>query len=138
MTTTATDHTMRAVLHDRYGTSGVLHLGRVAIPVIGDHDVLVDVRAAGLDRGTEPSDGSATGLPRTARQRRPHAPRRWSRHLDLERRTRQPARSRLVAGAIERLPSDSSAGNHFAACTDMALSRRRVGQSCRPAAGWRV
>ena len=51
--TTTTDRTMRAVLHDRYGTSSVLHLGRITIPVIGDHDVLVDVRAAGLDRGTE-------------------------------------------------------------------------------------
>jgi NADPH:quinone reductase-like Zn-dependent oxidoreductase len=51
--TTPTDHTMHAVLQDRYGTSSVLHLGRVAIPVIGDHDVLIEVRAAGLDRGTE-------------------------------------------------------------------------------------
>ena len=31
----------------------VLRLGRVAIPAIGDHDVLVEVHAAGLDRGTE-------------------------------------------------------------------------------------
>jgi NADPH:quinone reductase-like Zn-dependent oxidoreductase len=51
--TTTTDRTMRAVLQDRYGTSSVLQLGRVAVPLIGDHDVLVDVRAAGLDRGTE-------------------------------------------------------------------------------------
>ena len=53
MTTTTNDRTMRAVLQDRYGTSTSLRLGRVAIPTIGDHDVLVDVRAAGLDRGTE-------------------------------------------------------------------------------------
>ena len=53
MTTTPTNRTMRAVLHDRYGTSSVLRLGKVAIPEIGDHDVLIDVRAAGLDRGTE-------------------------------------------------------------------------------------
>jgi NADPH:quinone reductase-like Zn-dependent oxidoreductase len=51
--TTLTDRTMRAVLHDRYGTAEVLRLGRVPRPVIGDHDVLVKVRAAGLDRGTE-------------------------------------------------------------------------------------
>jgi NADPH:quinone reductase-like Zn-dependent oxidoreductase len=51
--TTTTDRTMRAVLHDSYGTSSVLRLGRIAIPEIGDHGVLVDVRAAGLDRGTE-------------------------------------------------------------------------------------
>jgi NADPH:quinone reductase-like Zn-dependent oxidoreductase len=51
--TTLTDRTMRAVLHDRYGTAEVLRLGRVPRPVIGEHDVLVEVRAAGLDRGTE-------------------------------------------------------------------------------------
>ena len=50
---TTSNPTMRAVFHDRYGTSNVLQLGRVAVPAIGDHDVLVDVRAAGLDRGTE-------------------------------------------------------------------------------------
>ena len=50
---TTSNPTMRAVFHDRYGTSSVLQLGRVAVPAIGDHDVLVDVRAAGLDRGTE-------------------------------------------------------------------------------------
>jgi NADPH:quinone reductase-like Zn-dependent oxidoreductase len=48
-----TDRTMRAVLHDRYGTAEVLRLGRVPRPAVGDHDVLVEVRAAGLDRGTE-------------------------------------------------------------------------------------
>ena len=53
MTTTTTDRTMRAVLQNRYGNSGSLRLGRAAIPVIGDHDVLIEVRAAGLDRGTE-------------------------------------------------------------------------------------
>lgn len=51
--TTMTDRTMRAVLHDRYGSAEVLRLGRLPRPVIGDHDVLVEVRAAGLDRGTE-------------------------------------------------------------------------------------
>ena len=50
---TTSNPTMRAVFHDRYGTSRVLQLGRVAVPAIGDNDVLVDVRAAGLDRGTE-------------------------------------------------------------------------------------
>lgn len=51
--TTPTDHTMHAVLQDRYGSSSVLRLGRVALPAVGDHDVLIDVRAAGVDRGTE-------------------------------------------------------------------------------------
>jgi NADPH:quinone reductase-like Zn-dependent oxidoreductase len=51
--TTFADGSMRAVLQDRYGTSEVLRLGRAPRPVIGEHDVLVEVRAAGLDRGTE-------------------------------------------------------------------------------------
>jgi NADPH:quinone reductase-like Zn-dependent oxidoreductase len=51
--TTLADRTMRAVLQDRYGTAEVLRLGRVPRPQIGDHDVLIEVRAAGLDRGTE-------------------------------------------------------------------------------------
>ncbi|HYN92948.1 MAG TPA: NAD(P)-dependent alcohol dehydrogenase [Pilimelia sp.] len=55
---------MRAVLQHRYGTAEVLQLGRVPRPVIGDHDVLVEVRAAGLDRGTE---HLITGKPYAAR-----------------------------------------------------------------------
>jgi NADPH:quinone reductase-like Zn-dependent oxidoreductase len=51
--TSPTDRTMRAVLQDRYGTAEVLQLGRAPRPAIGDHDVLIEVRAAGLDRGTE-------------------------------------------------------------------------------------
>jgi NADPH:quinone reductase-like Zn-dependent oxidoreductase len=50
---TPADRPMRAVLQDRYGTAEVLRLGRVPRPAIGEHDVLVEVRAAGLDRGTE-------------------------------------------------------------------------------------
>src|SRR5438270_11826803 len=49
-TTTAT---MRAIVQDRYGTAEVLRLARVARPAVGDHEVLVRVNAAGLDRGTE-------------------------------------------------------------------------------------
>jgi NADPH:quinone reductase-like Zn-dependent oxidoreductase len=66
---------MRAVLQDRYGTAEVLRLGRVPRPVIGEHDVLVEVRAAGLDRGTE---HLITGKPYAARlafgMRRPKNP----------------------------------------------------------------
>lgn len=57
MTTTAShrtaERTMSAVVHDHYGTADVLRLGRVSRPLVGDHDVLVEVHAAGLDRGTE-------------------------------------------------------------------------------------
>src|SRR3954470_1803775 len=50
--TTATT-TMRAVVRDRYGSSEVLRVARIARPVIADEEVLVRVHAAGLDRGTE-------------------------------------------------------------------------------------
>jgi NADPH:quinone reductase-like Zn-dependent oxidoreductase len=44
--------TMQAVVHDEYGSADVLHLAEVARPRIRPHEVLVEVRAAGLDRGT--------------------------------------------------------------------------------------
>src|SRR4051794_18018258 len=52
-TSTPAGTTMRAVAQTRYGTSEVLHLTRVARPTIGAEEVLVQVHAAGLDRGTE-------------------------------------------------------------------------------------
>lgn len=53
MTAVTTEPTMRAVVQDRYGTSEVLELRRIARPSVGEHELLVQVRAAGLDRGTE-------------------------------------------------------------------------------------
>jgi NADPH:quinone reductase-like Zn-dependent oxidoreductase len=47
-----TSTTMRAIVQDRYGTADVLRLAKVARPHIGEDEVLVQVRAAGLDRGT--------------------------------------------------------------------------------------
>ena len=44
---------MRAVIQHRYGTADVLRAAHVPRPVVGDGQVLVRVRAAGLDRGTE-------------------------------------------------------------------------------------
>lgn len=44
--------TMRAIVQDRYGTSEVWEERQVAPPEIADDEVLVRVRAAGLDRGT--------------------------------------------------------------------------------------
>jgi NADPH:quinone reductase-like Zn-dependent oxidoreductase len=44
---------MRAITQDRYGGSEVLRLTEVPRPQVGDHQVLVKVHAAGLDRGTE-------------------------------------------------------------------------------------
>ncbi|HSV38593.1 MAG TPA: NAD(P)-dependent alcohol dehydrogenase [Nocardioidaceae bacterium] len=43
---------MRAVVQDAYGGPEVLQLDRAPLPEIGDNEVLVQVRAAGLDRGT--------------------------------------------------------------------------------------
>jgi NADPH:quinone reductase-like Zn-dependent oxidoreductase len=51
---TALDPTtrMRAVVQTRYGDADVLGTGLVDRPVVGAREVLVEVRAAGLDRGT--------------------------------------------------------------------------------------
>ena len=51
-TTTSHPTTMQAVVQDRYGDADVLRLAHVARPVVRDHEVLVRVHAAGLDRGT--------------------------------------------------------------------------------------
>jgi NADPH:quinone reductase-like Zn-dependent oxidoreductase len=42
---------MKAIVRDRYGSADVLHLSDVEVPEVGDEEVLVRVRAAGLDRG---------------------------------------------------------------------------------------
>ena len=41
---------MKAIVQAKYGTSEVLDLRDIAKPEIGEGDVLVRVRAAGLDR----------------------------------------------------------------------------------------
>lgn len=43
---------MSAIVQTRYGTEEVLHLNQVPRPQIADDEVLVEVKAAGLDRGT--------------------------------------------------------------------------------------
>src|SRR5690242_4981550 len=42
---------MKAIVRDRYGSADVLRVSDVAVPDVGDDQVLVRVRAAGLDRG---------------------------------------------------------------------------------------
>jgi NADPH:quinone reductase-like Zn-dependent oxidoreductase len=44
--------TMQAIVQDRYGSADELRLSRTARPVIAGNEVLVRVKAAGLDRGT--------------------------------------------------------------------------------------
>ncbi len=55
---------MRAVLQTRYGPPEVLSVGTIPVPDIADDEVLVEVAAAGLDRGTW---HLVTGLPLLAR-----------------------------------------------------------------------
>src|SRR4029079_6054152 len=50
--TTSTGATMQAIVQDRYGDADVLRLAHVARPAVSRCEVLVDVGAAGLDRGT--------------------------------------------------------------------------------------
>jgi NADPH:quinone reductase-like Zn-dependent oxidoreductase len=45
------ESTMRAITQDVYGPAEVLHLAQIPRPVPAEHEVLVQVRAAGLDRG---------------------------------------------------------------------------------------
>lgn len=53
MTTTAATNLMRAIVQDTYGSAEVLRVAEVPRPGVTEHEVLVRVRAAGLDRGTE-------------------------------------------------------------------------------------
>ena len=52
MTQAASESTMRAIVQDRYGPAEVLRPSRIPRPVIADHEVLLRVHAAGVDRGT--------------------------------------------------------------------------------------
>jgi NADPH:quinone reductase-like Zn-dependent oxidoreductase len=45
------DGTMHAIVRDRYGSADVLRLARIPRPEATEHDVLIRVHAAGLDRG---------------------------------------------------------------------------------------
>ncbi len=47
----AAEDSMQAIVQDRYGSTEVLHLGRIRRPEPGDNEVLVRVHAAGIDRG---------------------------------------------------------------------------------------
>jgi NADPH:quinone reductase-like Zn-dependent oxidoreductase len=57
---TAPGQTMRAIVQYKYGLADALHPATVAVPDIAENQVLIQVRAAGLDRGTW---HMATGLP---------------------------------------------------------------------------
>lgn len=55
---------MQAVTQDSYGSADVLELRDVDVPTVGDDEVLIDVRAAGVDRGVV---HLMTGLPYVVR-----------------------------------------------------------------------
>ena len=42
---------MKAIVQDRYGSADVLELRDIDLPQVADDEVLVRVRAAGVDRG---------------------------------------------------------------------------------------
>jgi NADPH:quinone reductase-like Zn-dependent oxidoreductase len=81
--------TMRAVVQDAYGSEDVLELREIARPVPGEDQVLVRVRAAGLDRGVW---HVMTGLPYLIRLVVPT--------LGL-RRPKVPVRGMDLAGRVE-------------------------------------
>ncbi|WP_017198864.1 NAD(P)-dependent alcohol dehydrogenase [Arthrobacter sp. M2012083] len=56
----ASPGTMRAIVHEAYGSADVLREAQIPRPAIKENEVLVKVRAAGLDRGTW---HVTTGLP---------------------------------------------------------------------------
>ena len=43
---------MRAVIQHEYGSADVLHIDQIDRPRVGEDEVLLQVHAAGLDRGT--------------------------------------------------------------------------------------
>jgi NADPH:quinone reductase-like Zn-dependent oxidoreductase len=49
--TVTADSTMQAIVQDRYGSADVLRLAQINRPEAAQHEVLVRVHAAGLDRG---------------------------------------------------------------------------------------
>jgi NADPH:quinone reductase-like Zn-dependent oxidoreductase len=51
ITAAAPNRTMKAIVRDRYGSADVLELRDVEVPRPGEGEVLLAVRAAGLDRG---------------------------------------------------------------------------------------
>jgi len=88
---TATPIQMRAITHHRYGTADVLRAAHLPRPVFGDNQVLVRVRAAGLDRGTE---HLLTGKPYAVRLA-----------MGL-RRPKNPVPGRDVAGIVAEVGAD--------------------------------
>lgn len=71
---------MRAIVQDSYGTADVLRPAELDVPTPGPRDVLIEVRAAGLDRGTW---HLMTGTPHLVRLAGPRRPRNRVPGLDV-------------------------------------------------------
>ena len=71
---------MRAIVQDSYGTADVLHPAELDVPTPGPRDVLIQVRAAGLDKGTW---HLMTGTPHLVRLAGPRRPRNRVPGLDV-------------------------------------------------------
>lgn len=82
---------MKAIAHDRYGDADVLRLQEVPRPRIGPNDVLVEVRAAGVDPGVWVFMTGRPYMVRTASGLR---------------RPRVPVRGRDVAGVVAEVGAD--------------------------------
>ncbi len=82
---------MQAIVQERYGSADVLQVREVDRPAIGADEVLVQVRAAGVDRGVV---HLMTGLPRIARV------------AIGVRRPRQPVPGLDLAGVVEAVGTD--------------------------------
>jgi NADPH:quinone reductase-like Zn-dependent oxidoreductase len=88
LTSAVSAETMKAIVQDCYGSAEVLRLRDIDKPIVGDHDVLVRVRAAAV----YPGDWAImSGLPYIARP----AP------LYGLRRPKNPVRGVDVAGEVE-------------------------------------
>ena len=82
---------MKAIVQDRYGTADVLRLAEIDKPVAGGKEILIEVRAAGVDIGTWHLMAGRPYLVRLA--------------LGL-RRPRARVRGRDVAGVVEAVGSE--------------------------------
>ena len=65
---------MKAIVQDKYGSAEVLRFEDIDPPEIGDNDVLVHVRAAGVDRGVWHFMTGRVGAAQTEDPRPGHGP----------------------------------------------------------------
>ena len=117
---------MQAIVQDKYGSAEVLELKEIDRPAIGDHDVLVRVRAAGVN----PADWALmNGFPYIARP----AP------LYGLRKPSNPVRGTDVAGQVEAVgsrvtrfqPGDEVFGSSSGSYAEFAAAPKTRSRSSR-------